>query len=140
MYEATFIAELFRIEKQGAAGIFRDNPILNRLIEVGTKAPRRGLMSGETLRAPRQQLRRLHASAFVLLPKPPTIARLFGAHRVFAVSFGPLPGHHAFSLFRLIRKSVGVIRKNFDRANRLCRAVYGSRLAAFCFYKEKRFA
>ncbi|MDX6614077.1 MAG: hypothetical protein QOD75_3263 [Blastocatellia bacterium] len=35
----------------------RDNPILDRLIVVGTKALRRGLMSGETLRAPRQQLR-----------------------------------------------------------------------------------
>jgi hypothetical protein len=35
----------------------RDNPILNRLIVVGTKALRRGLVSGETLRAPRQQLR-----------------------------------------------------------------------------------
>jgi len=34
-----------------------DNPILDRLIVVGTKALRRGLMSGETLRAPRQQLR-----------------------------------------------------------------------------------
>jgi hypothetical protein len=37
--------------------IFTSNPILDRLIEVGTKALRRGLMSGETLRAPRQQLR-----------------------------------------------------------------------------------
>jgi hypothetical protein len=36
---------------------FISNPILDRLIEVGTKALRRGLMSGETLRAPRQQLR-----------------------------------------------------------------------------------
>jgi hypothetical protein len=36
---------------------FTSNPILDRLIEVGTKALRRGLMSGETLRAPRQQLR-----------------------------------------------------------------------------------
>jgi hypothetical protein len=38
-------------------GISGDNPILDLLIEGGTKALRRGLMSGETLRAPRQQLR-----------------------------------------------------------------------------------
>jgi hypothetical protein len=45
---------------------FLDNPISDHLIEVGTKALRRWLMSGETLRAPRQQLRPLGASAFVL--------------------------------------------------------------------------
>jgi hypothetical protein len=40
----------------------RDNPTSNRLIEHGTKALERKLMSGETLRAPRQQLRPLRAS------------------------------------------------------------------------------
>jgi hypothetical protein len=51
---------------------YKDNPILNRFIEVGTRALRRVLMSGETLRAPRQQLRRLRASAFdfFIFPKP----------------------------------------------------------------------
>ncbi len=44
--------------------ISKDNPTLDRLIVVGTKALGRVLMSGETLRAPRQQLRRLRASAF----------------------------------------------------------------------------
>jgi hypothetical protein len=43
----------------------RDNPISNRLIEHGTKALERELMSGETLRAPRQQLRPLRSAAFV---------------------------------------------------------------------------
>ncbi len=49
-------------------------------------------MSGETLRAPRQQLRRLRASAFDLaldfqgLLKSATIARLSGARRVFGFS------------------------------------------------------
>ena len=47
----------------------RDNPLSDRFIEVGTKALRRELMSGETLRAPRQQLRRLRASAFDLFRK-----------------------------------------------------------------------
>jgi hypothetical protein len=44
----------------------RDNPTSNRLIEHGTKALERKLMSGETLRAPRQQLRPLRSAAFVL--------------------------------------------------------------------------
>jgi len=53
---------------------------------------RRGLMSGETLRAPRQQLRRLRASAFDValdfqgLLKSASIARLSGARRVFGYS------------------------------------------------------
>ena len=51
--------------------IFRDNPILDRLIEVGTKALRRGLMSGETLRAPRQQLRRYEPPPSTPLLRPP---------------------------------------------------------------------
>lgn len=42
----------------------RDNPHSDRFIEVGTKALRRELMSGETLRATRQQLRLLCASDF----------------------------------------------------------------------------
>ncbi|HKV33573.1 MAG TPA: glycosyltransferase family 9 protein, partial [Pyrinomonadaceae bacterium] len=72
--------------------ILKDNPILDRLIEVDTKALRRGLMSGETLRAPRQQLRRLRASAFDValdfqgLLKSASIARLSGARRVFGYS------------------------------------------------------
>jgi heptosyltransferase-1 len=75
-----------------AAEILRDNPFLDRLIEVDTKVLRRGLMSGETLRAPRQQLRRLRASAFDLaldfqgLLKSASIARLSGARRVFGYS------------------------------------------------------
>ena len=44
-------------QASGYLKIIRDNPILDLLIEGGTKALRRGLMSGETLRAPRQQLR-----------------------------------------------------------------------------------
>ena len=52
-------AEISWVVERRAAEILRDNPLLDRLIEVDTKALRRGLMSGETLRAPRQQLRRL---------------------------------------------------------------------------------
>jgi heptosyltransferase I len=85
-------AEISWVVEQRSSEILRDNPILDRLIEVDTKALRRGLMSGETLRAPRQQLRRLRASAFDLaidfqgLLKSASIARLSGARRVFGFS------------------------------------------------------
>jgi heptosyltransferase I len=85
-------AEISWVVERRASEILRDNPLLDRLIEVDTKALRRGLMSGETLRAPRQQLRRLRASAFDLaldfqgLLKSASIARLSGAHRVFGFS------------------------------------------------------
>ena len=72
--------KLLRLEecRKGVAGNnlligtkkLRDNPLSDRFIEVGTKALRRELMSGETLRAPRQQLRRLRASAFDLFRNP----------------------------------------------------------------------
>jgi len=82
-------AEISWVAERSAAEILKDNPVLDRLIEVDTKALRRGLMSGETLRAPRQQLRRLRASAFDValdfqgLIKSASIARLSGARRVF---------------------------------------------------------
>lgn len=82
-------AEISWVVERSSIEILRDNPILDRLIEVDTKALRRGLMSGETLRAPRQQLRRLRASAFDVaidfqgLLKSASIARLSGAHRIF---------------------------------------------------------
>jgi hypothetical protein len=52
---------------EASQNFLRDNQISYHLISDGTKALRRELMSGETLRAPRQQLRPLHASAFVVL-------------------------------------------------------------------------
>jgi hypothetical protein len=57
--------------------IFISNPILDRLIVVGTKALRRGLMSGETLRAPRQQLRWFSPppSIFISDSLPPLIQK-----------------------------------------------------------------
>ena len=81
-------AEISWVVEHRAAEILRDNPLLDRLIEIDTKALRRGLMSGETLRAPRQQLRLLRASAFDLaldfqgLIKSAMIARLSRARRV----------------------------------------------------------
>src|SRR5512144_2289283 len=85
-------AEISWVVERKCLEILRDNPLLDRLIEVDTKALRRGLMSGETLRAPRQQLRRLRASAFDValdfqgLLKSATIARLSGARRIFGYS------------------------------------------------------
>ena len=78
-------AEISWVVERRAAEILRDNPFLNRLIEVDTKALRRWPMSGETLLAPRQQLRRLRASTFDAaldfqgLLKSASIARLSGA-------------------------------------------------------------
>jgi len=85
-------SEISWVVERRSAEILRDNPLLDRLIEVDTKALRRGLMSGETLRAPRQQLRRLRASAFDValdfqgLLKSASIARLSGAQRVYGYS------------------------------------------------------
>src|SRR5712671_4474259 len=85
-------AEISWVVERRSSEILRDNPLLDRLIEVDTKALRRGLMSGETLRAPRQQLRLLRASAFDLaidfqgLLKSASIARLSGARRIFGYS------------------------------------------------------
>jgi ADP-heptose:LPS heptosyltransferase len=101
------------------AEILRDNPILDRLIEVDTKALRRGLMSGETLRAPRQQLRRLRASAFDValdfqgLLKSASIARLSGARRVFGYSRADCANRQQFLLFKTnsVPSNVHVIRK-----------------------------
>lgn len=90
--EAMPQSEISWVVERRSSEILRDNPLLDRLIEVDTKALRRGLMSGETLRAPRQQLRRLRASAFDValdfqgLLKSASIARLSGARRVFGFS------------------------------------------------------
>jgi heptosyltransferase-1 len=80
-------AEISWVVERRAAEILRDNPVLDRLIEVDTKALRRWPVSGETLLAPRQQLRRLRASTFDAaldfqgLLKSASIARLSGAKR-----------------------------------------------------------
>jgi heptosyltransferase I len=82
-------AEISWVVEKRSAEILRDNPFLKSLIEVDTKALRRWPSSGETLRAPRQQLRRLRASSFDSaldfqgLLKSATIARLSGATRIY---------------------------------------------------------
>lgn len=81
-------AEISWAVERRASEILKSNPLVDRLIELDTKALRRRPVSGETLLAPRQQLRRLRASAFDLaldfqgLLKSAAIARLSGApHR-----------------------------------------------------------
>jgi lipopolysaccharide heptosyltransferase I len=82
-------AEISWVVERRSAEILRDNPLLDRLIEVDTKALRRWPVSGETLLAPRQQLRRLRASTFDSaldfqgLLKSATIARLSKAKRSY---------------------------------------------------------
>jgi len=119
-------AEISWVVESRASEILRDNPLLDRLIEVDTKALRRGLMSGETLRAPRQQLRQLRASAFDLaldfqgLFKSATIARLSGARRVFGFSRDGLREPASRILLSesiLISKNSHVIRKNLALAS-----------------------
>jgi heptosyltransferase-1 len=116
-------AEISWVVERRSTEILRDNPILDRLIEVDTKALRRGLMSGETLRAPRQQLRRLRASAFDLaldfqgLLKSATIARLSGARRIFGFSREGLrepPSRFLLSRTVKVPKQTHVIRKGLE--------------------------
>jgi lipopolysaccharide heptosyltransferase I len=114
-------ANISWVVEHRSAEILRDNPILDRLIEVDTKALRRGLVSGETLRAPRQQLRQLRASAFDLaldfqgLIKSASIARLSGARRIFGFSRDSLREPASRILLSKsipISKNSHVIRKN----------------------------
>jgi lipopolysaccharide heptosyltransferase I len=85
-------AEISWVVERRTAEILRDNPFLNSLIEVDTKALRRWPMSGETLLALRQQLRRLRASTFDSaldfqgLFKSAAIARLSGASPIYGFS------------------------------------------------------
>ena len=118
-------AEISWVVERRASEILRDNPLLDRLIEVDTKALRRGLVSGETLRAPRQQLRQLRASAFDLaldfqgLLKSASIARLSGARRVFGFSRDSLREPASRILLSQsipISKNSHVIRKNLALA------------------------
>ncbi len=118
-------AEVSWVVEQRAAEILRDNPLVNHLIEVDTKALRRWPVSGETLLAPRQQLRRLRASAFDTaldfqgLLKSVTLARLSGARRRCGFARDALrePASR-FLLTDTIRVSanIHVIRKNLALA------------------------
>src|SRR2546423_11254420 len=118
-------AEIAWVVERRAAEILKDNPLLETLIEVDTKALRRWPVSGETLPATRRQLRRLRASPFDLavdfqgLLKSSLIARLSGARR--RVGFARAHLREPASRF-LLTKTVDVparthvIRKNLTLA------------------------
>ena len=133
-------AEISWVVERQSSEILKDNPLLDRLIEVDTKALRRGLMSGETLRAPRQQLRRLRASAFDIaldfqgLLKSASIARLSGARRVFGYSRAGLR-EPASAL--LLSKRVAVPKKH--SRNPQITATASRELWAFPFPEELSF-
>lgn len=59
-------ADVSWVVERRSAEVLRDNPELDRLIEIDTKAMRRWRMSGETLLAPRWQFHQLRASSFDL--------------------------------------------------------------------------
>lgn len=119
-------AEVSWVVERRAAEILRDNPLLDRLIELDTKALRRwSSVSGETLLAPRQQLRRLRASTFDValdfqgLLKSATIARLARTPRVYGFARGSL--REPASRFLLthtvnIPTGINVISKNLALA------------------------
>ena len=140
-------AEISWVVERSSSEILRDNPLLDRLIEVDTKALRRGLMSGETLRAPRQQLRRLRASAFDValdfqgLLKSASIARLSGARRIFGFSKDSLrePASRLLLSQSIPTSKIShVIRKNLSR---LCTVAHrGYSCSAFYFFRERRIA
>lgn len=118
-------AEISWVVERGAAEILRDNPFLESLIVIDTKALRRAPVSGETLSATRRQLRRLRASAFDSaldfqgLLKSALIARLSGARRVHGFDRANL--REPASRFLLthtvkVHPRQNVIRKNLSLA------------------------
>jgi lipopolysaccharide heptosyltransferase I len=85
-------AEISWVAERGAAEILRRNQFLSHLIEIDTKALRRGKRLGEIMLAAREQLRGLRASAFDVaidfqgLLKSASIAKLSKAKRRFGFS------------------------------------------------------
>jgi lipopolysaccharide heptosyltransferase I len=119
-------AEVAWAVERRAAEILRDNPLVDRLIELDTKALRRwSPLSGETLLATRRQLQRLRASAFDValdfqgLLKSAAIARLARAPRAYGFARPSLrePASR-FLLTHTVNVPTGtnVIRKNLALA------------------------
>jgi heptosyltransferase I len=114
-------AQLSWVVERRSSAILRDNPVINRLIEVDTKGLRRWPASGETLLAPRQQFRRLRASSFDLaidfqgLLKSAAIARFSSASKI--VGFDRKALREPVSSLLLsrsvrVRTDIHVIQKN----------------------------
>jgi lipopolysaccharide heptosyltransferase I len=118
-------AQISWVVERGAAEILRDNPVLESLIVIDTKALRRAPVSGETLSATRRQLRRLRASAFDSaldfqgLLKSALIARLSGARRVYGFDRASLrepAGRLLLTSTVRVAPRQNVIRKNLSLA------------------------
>ena len=114
-------AQISWVVERRAAEILRDNPAIKSLIELDTKALRRWPVSGETLLATRQRLRRLRASAFDLtldfqgLLKSAAIARLSGTKRRYGFARAALrepPSRFLLTDTVEVPPRVHVIRKN----------------------------
>ncbi len=85
-------AEISWAVEKGSAEILRNNPLLERLIEVDTKALRQADLLGRTLRAAREQFKDLRASEFDIaidfqgLLKSATILKLAKAKKRYGFS------------------------------------------------------
>jgi heptosyltransferase-1 len=120
-------AEISWVAEKGAAEILRHNQFLSHLIEIDTKALRRGKTLGEIMLTARQQLRGLRASAFDIsidfqgLLKSAAIAKISKAKRRYGFSRANL--REPASRFLLtdairVEKNLDVIRRSLRLAER----------------------
>ncbi len=85
-------AEIDWAVERGAAEILRGNQLINRLVEIDTRALRRKKLSGETLFLAREQLRELRAESYDValdfqgLLKSASSAKLARAKRLYGFS------------------------------------------------------
>lgn len=114
-------AQISWVVERGSAAILRDNPLLNNLIEVDTKALRQREMPGKIMFHARRQLHALRSSTFDValdfqgLLKSAAIAKLSKARRRFGFSKHTL--REPASRFLLtdqirVRRDVHVIRQS----------------------------
>ncbi|HEY0427175.1 MAG TPA: lipopolysaccharide heptosyltransferase I [Pyrinomonadaceae bacterium] len=120
-------AEISWVAEKGSAEVLRHNQFLSHLIEVDTKALRRGKTLGEIMLTARQQLRGLRASAFDVsidfqgLLKSAAIAKISKAKRRFGFSRQNL--REPASRFLLtdairVEKNLDVIRRSLRLAEK----------------------
>ena len=113
--------EISWVVEHRAAEIYETNPILDRLIEVDTEGLEAGLVSGETLRAPRQQLRTSRLSFELALDfgylNPPQL-RAFRRASCFwlLIRFAREPASRSSYQAIRISKNLHVIQKNLALA------------------------
>jgi lipopolysaccharide heptosyltransferase I len=120
-------AEISWVAEKGAAEILRHNQFLSQLIEIDTKALRRGKTLGEIMLSARGQLRGLRASAFDVsidfqgLLKSAAIAKISRAKRRFGFSRQNLREPASRLLLTdavRVEKNLDVIRRSLRLAER----------------------